>query len=104
MIIGTNQEPVRREFLKNRPEIKNLFDSFIASSDLGCAKPDPEWFRLANKLIPQDRPILFIDDRFENIQVAETFGWKGIHFDPDLQGTRFDDLKMELQKKLSMEL
>ena len=50
-------------------------DAVINSSELGVAKPDPEVFRLACRLVdatPEE--CLFVDDRSENIDAARAIG------------------------------
>jgi putative hydrolase of the HAD superfamily len=56
-------------------------DVVINSSELGVAKPDPEAFRLACRVMdasPDD--CVFVDDRWENVSAARSVGLEAHHF------------------------
>jgi HAD superfamily hydrolase (TIGR01509 family) len=48
------------------------------SSDIGLAKPAPEFFSCANKIMGPTE-IVFVDDRSVNVDAARRFGWTAIH-------------------------
>jgi putative hydrolase of the HAD superfamily len=55
--------------------LRQELDAVINSSDLGVAKPDPEVFRLACRVMdasPED--CVFVDDRWENVSAAREVG------------------------------
>ena len=55
--------------------LREEFDAVINSSELGVAKPDPEVFRLACRLMdatPEE--CVFVDDRWENVAAAREAG------------------------------
>ncbi len=57
--------------------IFDLFDRIYNTSEIGFAKPDPRVFHHVLKTIGHSADeILFIDDRSENIEVAENLGFK----------------------------
>jgi putative hydrolase of the HAD superfamily len=85
LYIATNQDKIRADFLRNLPEVQELFSGVFASSDLGFVKPNPDFFRsLKQKLGARNSPVAFVDDSVNNVKVAEEVGFSSIHFDPDL--------------------
>ncbi len=60
-------------------------DHIIISSEVGTAKPDPEIYKfLANAIECAFQEILFVDDFIENIEAAESLGFKTIHYRPGI--------------------
>jgi FMN phosphatase YigB (HAD superfamily) len=70
------------------PLFDQLFDKDIVciSSKIKCAKPEPESYQALYDTITKKYPgvekaeVLFIDDKLANIEAAESFGLKGIHW------------------------
>lgn len=65
-------------------EIKQLFDDFIESSQVGMRKPDPKFFQYAlDRLGVQPHRTVFLDDLGMNLKSAQALGIKtirvGIH-------------------------
>lgn len=59
----------------------DLFDQVLVSGRVGMKKPDPEIYRLATDQFQlQDRRVLFVDDRIENLAPAREAGWSTHHF------------------------
>lgn len=61
----------------------DLFDREFVSGHAGMRKPDLRFFELVLKEINmQENPedVLFIDDKFENVQAAEQLGICGVQF------------------------
>jgi HAD superfamily hydrolase (TIGR01509 family) len=56
----------------------NLVD-VLYSAGLGVAKPDPEYFRIADERLGADE-VVFIDDALSNVEAARTHGWTAIHY------------------------
>ena len=55
----------------------------LASHELGLHKPDPAiYLRLERQLGYAGREILFFDDTEENVQAAQTVGWRAEPIDP----------------------
>jgi putative hydrolase of the HAD superfamily len=74
--LATNQEKYRAEYMRNKMNLKHWFDGIFSSSDLGCQKPDKEFFiRLLKRIDPkkqlQGQEILFWDDSEENVKAAK---------------------------------
>jgi putative hydrolase of the HAD superfamily len=75
------------------------YANVIKSCEVGMVKPEKEIYQLA-----QDHAgvsglaILFVDDRAENIEAAESFGWHGVLFD----STRPADAVAQIREKLSV--
>jgi Predicted hydrolase (HAD superfamily) len=75
---GTDYVPEEIELLGLTP----LFDRILNSADFGIAKPDPQAFAAAHRVIEADlgHPIArsdvwFTDDRPDNVEAAREFGW-----------------------------
>lgn len=75
--------------------IKKYFKTIISSSDVYMCKPDLEIFRYALKVSGCNaEESFFVDDKEENVKMANSIGMKGIVFD-----NRKNDLR-NLKKKL----
>lgn len=62
---------------------KHDYFAIVQSCDHGLAKPDKQLFRVAGSLARVDsNQILFVDDRRENIEMAEQMQWQTVLFDP----------------------
>ncbi|QGH35753.1 hypothetical protein GI584_17605 [Gracilibacillus salitolerans] len=57
--------------------------SSTISSEVGVAKPDPRIYEICDNQLDFDRPILFVDNKKENLIPAVELGWQTIHADPD---------------------
>lgn len=71
------------------------FHPCLLSCDIGVAKPDPKAYEIlldTLKLPAQD--VVFIDDRFENVEAAKQVGIDAIHFVSEEQ------LRFELSQRL----
>jgi putative hydrolase of the HAD superfamily len=100
LFVGTNQDHVRGKFLQRQEAIQNLFEEVLYSADFGFMKPNTEFFKqAATQIRPENEKIFLIDDRLENIEAANAFGWRGIHFDPDLTGASIEKVKKRLLKE-----
>ncbi len=63
-------------------KLNELFDAFVSSSYVHLRKPDVDIFLMAGDIsqtLPENS--LFIDDRLMFVQVAQTIGINGIHFE-----------------------
>lgn len=59
----------------------------LNSADFGVAKPDPGAYAAAHAAVERhlERPVtrsavVFTDDRLPNVEAAERFGWRAVHF------------------------
>ena len=69
-----------RQILKEN-DLERLFDFIVISSEIGIAKPDPNFFRKALEIIDASpEEIFFIDDNLENTKTAEKLGIQAILF------------------------
>jgi len=65
---------------KNRPWLR-CFDVCVFSAEVRLIKPDPAIFRYTlDKLAIDPSAVLFIDDRFSNVSVAQSLGIASIKF------------------------
>ncbi|MDO8610873.1 MAG: HAD family phosphatase [bacterium] len=66
------EEATKQGFI---PKIK--FDEVIVSAEVGCMKPEPEIYKIAEEWSGYSgEEILFIDDKKENLFTAAKFGWQ----------------------------
>ena len=77
--LATNQEKYRLEYMRETMKFKHVFNGVFSSADLGCKKPDPQFFdRLLKRIDPKReiprKEILFWDDSEANIKVAKDLG------------------------------
>ena len=97
LYVTSNQDRLRTQRIRDLPEIKELFTAVITSSELGVAKPDPDFFRGASRAIAGSDRIILIDDDARNVAAAVEAGWTGFYFNPDLEPkTSFADLKLRV--------
>jgi putative hydrolase of the HAD superfamily len=74
--LATVQEHERARFLWEDLDFRSKFDGLHYSADLGCAKPDAEFYQLIEQrsdLRPQE--LFFIDDKPTNVDGARNCGW-----------------------------
>jgi FMN phosphatase YigB (HAD superfamily) len=66
--------------------VQSIFQAVFASSDFGVAKPDTGFFHeLDGRFrVERSRAFVLIDDDIRNVRAAESVGWRGFHFNPDL--------------------
>lgn len=73
--LATNNEYNRTQFMRNEMGFNNIFDEVYSSADLNAKKPEREFFTILLKKIKlEPGEVLFIDDAYENIAVAEKMG------------------------------
>lgn len=93
--IGTHQEPNKGEYLWNNKELKNHFDYFFTSYNVGFLKTDDGFYeKISNILKLKNEEILLIDDKKKNVDRAISCGWNGYLY------TTFDDIKNNLFSSL----
>lgn len=79
LYIGTNQDKYRTAHIQKAFPLH--FKDIFSSSDIGFIKPESGFYSHIEEalgLSPSD--ILFIDDTFENIEGAQSQGWKTHHY------------------------
>jgi len=96
VVLATNQEQHRAEYIRNHPDLAGRFDHRFFSCDLGVAKPDARYFeRVADELGRQASELLFFDDHPGNVDAARSGGWNAEQF------TDVDKLTTDLQRYLA---
>lgn len=82
LVLLSNTDVMRFEFIKQKfPEIM-IFDSYVLSFEIGIMKPHPHIYQEAlKKAGTKAEECVFIDDREENIRAAERLALKGILFE-----------------------
>ena len=79
--ILTNNSILFRRLLKEKFKIYYLFDFIFNSAEIGLVKPDPRIFRyVIEKLETLPKECLFVDNKIENIRMAEKIGFQTILF------------------------
>jgi putative hydrolase of the HAD superfamily len=80
--IGSNQNYYRKNFLIDRMKLNEIFDELFFSCDLGCIKPETEYWTSIMKQMNHNNSginageVLFLDDMIENIESAKRYGMK----------------------------
>lgn len=77
--LATNQEKYRLAYMRDVMGFKRVFNGLFSSADLGCKKPEPQFFdRLLKRIDPKReiprREILFWDDSEANVAAAKELG------------------------------
>ena len=74
--LATVQEHHRARFLWNELGLSDRFEAMHYAADLGCAKPDPAFFRaIETRTGFQSSELALLDDRPGNIEGARGCGW-----------------------------
>lgn len=82
------------EYRINKFNLKKYFEMILSSSEIGLAKPDPKIYNyLFQKTDLNAKDIIFVDDRIENVNAAESLGIKSFHF------TNAKEFKIWLEKE-----
>ena len=82
--LGTNQHRERAAYVRRELGYAAIFDPIVISAEIGAAKPDPEFFRIALARIglPAEQ-VLFVDDVLANVESARSVGLVAEHFAKD---------------------
>jgi len=71
-------------YVRSERRLEDFFDVVIVSCEVGCCKPDPAIYELClNRLGEPAAQTLFVDDRAENLQAAESVGLQTLQFTGD---------------------
>lgn len=88
--LGTRQEKYRNEYIKNEMGFGKIFDGIYSSADMGCKKPEREFFEVVatdlekKEGIKSEETVFWDDDEF-NVAAAKDFGWRAYFY------SNFDD-------------
>lgn len=67
--------------LDGDPGFRGWFEAGVFSSRVGCVKPEPRIFEVAQRRLGLDPSrTLLVDDRPANLAQARRHGWSGVHF------------------------
>jgi putative hydrolase of the HAD superfamily len=70
--------------VRTERRLADWFDVVIVSCEVGCCKPDPSIYQLClGQLGEPAAQTLFVDDRVENLQAAESIGLQTLQFTGD---------------------
>ena len=74
--LTTSQERNRAGYMKTVMGFRSIFDDLFFSCEIGCQKPDLEYYRHIQKMLSLDADsILFWDDNPVNVEAARLCGW-----------------------------
>jgi putative hydrolase of the HAD superfamily len=89
--LATNQEKYRLAYMRNEMGFANIFDHIFASCEMGCKKPNSQFFeRITEELCCNPDEILLVDDSLENVSAAINCKWQAVHY------RTFSDLELYL--------
>lgn len=81
LYVGSNWARDTFDLVRDRMPFLSLFDGIQISSDIFCAKPDPEFYRHLERSFGFSlQKAIFIDDKEDNIASANACGMDGILF------------------------
>ncbi|WP_421565318.1 HAD family hydrolase [Ochrobactrum sp. EDr1-4] len=85
--LATNQDHERAAYIMSDLGLAAHVDGMIYSAALGVKKPDPAFFKTAEKRAGADAAdIIFIDDTMLNVEAARDCGWQALHWNNDHRG------------------
>ena len=71
----TNREKYRIEYMRDIMGFGKLFDGIFSSAEIGCKKPQPEFYEaVIRKLGVPKADVLCVDDTVSNVDNAKSFG------------------------------
>ncbi|MCL7997780.1 HAD-IA family hydrolase [Brucella sp. 21LCYQ03] len=93
--LATNQDHERAAYIMSDLGLSAHVDGIIYSAALGVKKPDPAFFKAAERAVSVDAAeIIFIDDTMLNVEAARACGWQAIHWnDENRSADLFDVIK-----------
>jgi len=75
--LATSQEANRAAYMRSVMGFERLFDRLFISCELGCQKPEPDYFRRVEaELGLRGAPLLFWDDNPGWVAAARACGWQ----------------------------
>jgi putative hydrolase of the HAD superfamily len=81
LALATNQDQTRAKYLEKDLGLSKDFDVIVASCNIGFAKPEPEYFQKADRVLERapSQTVIFLDDIENNVAGAKRHGWKAHH-------------------------
>lgn len=87
VVLATNQEHRRADYLRRRIGAALPLDDVIFSADVGCQKHDRRFFEVASERLrlnlDERTSVVFVDDVMHNVEVARSAGWRAVHASAD---------------------
>jgi len=95
--LATNQDHERAAYIMSDIGLSAHVDGMVYSAALGVKKPDPAFFKTAEKLAGADAAdIIFIDDTMLNVEAARDCGWQAFHWENDNSGNPHPQALLDL--------
>jgi len=91
IVLATDQEHRRAEFLRSRLADVLPLSGFVYSGAIGYVKEEREFYPVADVEFGTServQSVVFVDDRIENIEVACRHGWRGFQFENQVSWRR----------------
>ncbi|WP_058308297.1 HAD family hydrolase [Gracilibacillus massiliensis] len=60
-----------------------MIKSATISAEVKAAKPNQRIYQICMNQLDENRPILFVDNKKENLEPAEKLGWQTLLADPE---------------------
>jgi putative hydrolase of the HAD superfamily len=81
LALATNQDSTRATYLLETLGLGEHFETMIVSCVVGAVKPEPAFFKEADKLLHREpgQKVIFIDDLADNVESAANHGWQAHH-------------------------
>ncbi len=87
VVLATNQEHRRADYLRRRVGATVPLDHVLYSAEIGFQKHDRRFFEVASERLGvavAERPgVVFVDDVMNNVEVARSSGWRAVHAAPN---------------------
>ncbi len=87
VVLATNQEHRRADYLLRRIGAAVPIDCVLYSADVGYQKHDRQFFEIATERLgltyEQRQSVVFVDDVCNNVEVARSAGWRAVHATED---------------------
>ena len=87
VVLVTNQEHRRADFLRRRIGAVVPLDRVVYSAAVGSQKHDPRFFEVASEELglsaSQRHEVVLVDDVLNNVHVARAAGWRAVHAPTD---------------------
>lgn len=80
--LATNQEHMRAAYLMQAMGLRDEVDGIVYSAKAGSKKPQAEFYAFAeHELDRAPHELLLVDDTRQNVDAAQSVGWKAAHWD-----------------------
>ena len=81
LALATNQDRTRARYICDDLGFADIFETVIVSCNIGCAKPEAEYYRQGDLLLGRtpDQTALFLDDMMDHVEAAIAHGWQARH-------------------------